>query len=105
VDSSEPSECEASGKKIVMTTIADVPRSSIAASMAWRASAIFLARLRRFINRSVAAAIAHRERQASRRALCRLDDRELQDIGVYRCQIEDAAADAARTRAELQRRL
>ena len=103
MDSSEPSECEASGKKIVMTTIADIPRST-AASVAWRASAIFLARLRRFINRSVAAAIAHRERQASRRALCRLDDRELQDIGVYRCQIEDAAADAARTRAELQRR-
>ena len=87
-----------------MTMIADVPRSSTAAFIAWRASAVFLARFRRFINRSVAAGIAHRERQASRWALYHLDDRELRDIGVYRCQIEDAVADAALTRAELQRR-
>jgi uncharacterized protein YjiS (DUF1127 family) len=86
-----------------MTMIADVRGSSTAASIARRASAVFLARLRRFINRSIAAAIARRERQASRWALHRLDDRELQDIGVYRCQIESDVADAAQTRARLQR--
>lgn len=86
-----------------MTMIDDALRSSSAASLAGRASAVLLARFRRFINRSVAAAIARRERQASR-WLHELDDRELQDIGVYRCQIEQAVADAAQTRAQLQRR-
>jgi hypothetical protein len=58
-----------------MTMAGDVLPSSIAASIVWRALAVFLARFRRFINRSVAAAIAHREHQASHWALRRLDHR------------------------------
>lgn len=48
-----------------------------------RTRAIVLARLRRFVNQRVAAAIAHRERQANafppRR---RLNDRQLRGAGV-----------------------
>jgi len=103
LDNDQGRERKVSGRKIVMTMIADVPRLSTAASIASRACAIFLARFHRFINRSVAAAIARREREASRGALQRLDDRELQDFGLYRCQIDGALADAAQTRARLQR--
>ncbi|MEA2868565.1 MAG: hypothetical protein QOE39_3280 [Bradyrhizobium sp.] len=47
-----------------MTMLIHTPRSAATARIAWRGFVLFLARLRRFINRLVAAAIARRERQA-----------------------------------------
>jgi uncharacterized protein YjiS (DUF1127 family) len=62
-----------------------------------------VARFRRLIDRLVAAAIAHHERQAELVALREFSDRELQDIGIYRCQIDYGLQEAAETRARLQR--
>jgi len=61
-----------------------------------------LARFGRFLDRLVAAMIANAARRAERAALGRLGDRELKDIGVYRCQIEHGRADAARERLREQ---
>jgi uncharacterized protein YjiS (DUF1127 family) len=52
-----------------------------------RGAAVALARLGRLANRWIAAFIAHRERQANLFALRYLSDRDLKDIGVYRCEI------------------
>ena len=61
-----------------------------------------LARLSRLVNRWIAAFIAHRERQANLVALRHLSDRELKDIGLYRCEIGDALAERARARQRMQ---
>lgn len=50
---------------------------------------VVLSRFRRFINRSVASAIASRERQAVRFMQRKLGDRKLKDVGL-------CTADAAR---------
>ena len=50
---------------------------------------LFVPRLRRMVNRWVAATIAHHERRAAKIALRQLDDRELKDLGIFRCQIDD----------------
>jgi uncharacterized protein YjiS (DUF1127 family) len=59
--------------------------------------------LTRLINRWVATMIAHREREATRVALRHLNDRELKDIGIHRCQIADGLAEVAHGCARLQR--
>jgi uncharacterized protein YjiS (DUF1127 family) len=66
------------------------------------ATAVFLARLGRLVNRVIAAAIAHRERQANLVALRHLSDRDLKDIGIYRCEIGDALAERAQDRRRIQ---
>lgn len=58
----------------------------------------FLASFGRLVNGWVAAAIDRRERQAAMVALRHLDDRELKDIGIYRCQIDTVIAEAAQAR-------
>jgi len=68
---------------------------------AWR-TALWLARLRRLINRFLAAVIARHERHAAREALRKLDDRHLKDIGMYRAQIDGSLEDLAQTRARMQ---
>ena len=65
-------------------------------------SAVWLARLRRLINRFLAAAIARHERHAAREALRKLDDRHLEDLGMYRSQIDSRLEDLAQTRARMQ---
>jgi uncharacterized protein YjiS (DUF1127 family) len=67
-----------------------------------RGAAVALARLGRLANRWIAAFIAHRERQANLFALRYLSDRDLKDIGVYRCEIGDALAERARARQRIQ---
>ena len=67
-----------------------------------RGVAVSLARLGRLINRWIAAFIAHRERQANLVALRHLTDRELKDIGIYRCEIGDALAERARARQRMR---
>ena len=59
-------------------------------------------RLTVFLNRWVAAMIAHRERDAARFMLGHLNDRALKDIGIYRSQIDDGLAKIARRRARRQ---
>jgi uncharacterized protein YjiS (DUF1127 family) len=45
---------------------------------------------------------ARHERQANLFALRKLSDRELRDIGLYRCDIGEGLAEAAITRIRLQ---
>jgi uncharacterized protein YjiS (DUF1127 family) len=83
-----------------MTMLTTIPTSATR-PFALRA-AVWLARLRRFINRFFAAVIARHERHAARAALHRLDDRHLQDIGMYRSQIDSRLEELAQTRARMQ---
>jgi len=64
--------------------------------------AVFLARIGRLLNSWIAAAIAHRERQAGLVALRHLSDRDLKDIGINRCDIGDALEERARARLRIQ---
>jgi uncharacterized protein YjiS (DUF1127 family) len=64
--------------------------------------AVWLARLRRLINRFFAAVIARHERHAARVALHRLDDRQLQDIAMTRSEIESRLEELAQMRARMQ---
>jgi uncharacterized protein YjiS (DUF1127 family) len=66
------------------------------------AGAILLARLARLINRWIAAIIARHEREADLFALRRLSDRELKDIGLYRGDISEGLAEAAKSRTRIQ---
>ena len=68
---------------------------------AWR-TAIRLARVRRLINRFLAAVTARHERHAAREALRRLDDRQLKDFGMYRAQIDSSLEELAQIRARMQ---
>jgi len=68
---------------------------------AWR-TAVLLARLRRLINRFLAAVIARHERHAARAALHRLDDRQLQDLAISRSEIESRLEELAQMRARMQ---
>jgi uncharacterized protein YjiS (DUF1127 family) len=68
---------------------------------AWR-TAVGLARLRRLINRFLAAVIARHERHAARVALHRLDDRQLQDLAMTRSEIESRLEEVAQMRARMQ---
>ena len=83
-----------------MTILTTIP-SSTTRPFAWRA-AVSLARVRRLINRFLAAVIARHERHATRVALHRLDDRQLKDFGMYRAQIDSSLEELAQTRARMQ---
>ena len=61
-----------------------------------RKSILLLARLWRTLNSWVAAVLAYRARRAALFALRQWDDRELRDIGLYRCQIDDVIGSASR---------
>jgi uncharacterized protein YjiS (DUF1127 family) len=63
----------------------------------------FLVWLGHLVDHLVAAAIARHQRQAELVALRQLSDRELQDIGIYRGEIDYGLDKAAETRARLQR--
>jgi uncharacterized protein YjiS (DUF1127 family) len=83
-----------------MTMLTTIPTSATR-PLAWR-TAVLRARLRRLVNRFFAAVIARHERHAARAVLHRLDDRQLQDFGIYRAQIESSLEDLAQTRARMQ---
>jgi hypothetical protein len=63
-----------------------------------RSALILVARLKRFLNGWVAAAIAYRERQTTLFALSQRDDRKLDETRVYRGPIDDALEKAMRLR-------
>ncbi len=79
-----------------MTMLTTIPTSATR-PFAWR-TAVLLARLRRLANRFFAAVIARHAREALRK----LDDRHLQDIGMYRSQIDSRLEELAQTRARMQ---
>ena len=83
-----------------MTMLTTIPTSATR-PLAWR-TAVLLARLRRVINRFLAAVIARHERHAARAALHRLDDRQLQDMAMTRSEIESRLEELAQTRARMQ---
>ena len=83
-----------------MTMLTTIPTRSTR-PFAWR-TAIRLARVRRLINRFLAAIIARHERHATRVALHRLDDRQLKDLAIARSQIDSRLEELAQTRARMQ---
>ena len=83
-----------------MTMLTTIPTSATR-PFAWR-TAIRLARVRRLINRFLAAVIARHERHATRVALHRLDDRQLKDLAMSRSQIDSRLEELAQTRARMQ---
>jgi uncharacterized protein YjiS (DUF1127 family) len=83
-----------------MTILTTIPTSATR-PFAWRTT-VWLARVRRLVNRFLAAVIARHERHAVRAALHRLDDRHLQDIGMYRSQIDSSLEELAQMRARMQ---
>ncbi|MGY2902546.1 DUF1127 domain-containing protein [Bradyrhizobium sp. URHC0002] len=83
-----------------MTILTTIPTSATR-PFAWR-TAIWLARLRRLVNRFLAAVIARHERHAARVALHRLDDRQLQDLAMTRSEIESRLEELAQMRARMQ---
>ena len=84
-----------------MTMLNTTPR--YAAPPIRRGVAVFLARLGRLVNRLIAAAIAHRERQANLVVLRHFSDRDLKDIGIYRCEVGDTLEERAQARQRIQR--
>jgi uncharacterized protein YjiS (DUF1127 family) len=87
-----------------MTMLTNIPPSHALGAVAWKGLIILLARLRRLVNRWVAAAIAHRERQARFVALHGLDDRQLKDIGLSGGQIDEVTAAKALIWSQPRRR-
>jgi uncharacterized protein YjiS (DUF1127 family) len=83
-----------------MTTLNTAPRYAV--PTARRGPPTFPTRLGRLFNRWVAAMIAHRERQAALAALRYLSDRDLRDIGVYRCEIDGALAEKVLARLPIR---
>ena len=64
-----------------------------------RSKRFFILRLARFIDGLVANVIAQRERQAQLAVLRSLNDRELKDMGLNRCEIGEGLAEAAKARS------
>jgi uncharacterized protein YjiS (DUF1127 family) len=85
-----------------MTMLNNTSPYAVTAPGVRRGAAILWARLGNLINRWIAAAIAHRERQAALVDLRHLSDRDLKDIGLYRNEIGDALAERAEQRARMQ---
>jgi len=85
-----------------MTMLNNTSPYAVTAPGLRRGATIFLARLGSFINRLIAAAIAHRERQAALVALRHLSDRDLKDIGISRSEIDDALFERAQERLRMQ---
>jgi uncharacterized protein YjiS (DUF1127 family) len=84
-----------------MTVLDDI-LSAAATPIAWRRTFIFLARMRRHIERMVAVVIARRERHAALAVLRHLSGRELRDIGIYRSDLDYGLEAAARERSRMQ---
>jgi hypothetical protein len=67
-------------------------------SRIWKAALVSIARLRRLLNGWIAAAIADHERQAAWLASRLREDRDLNNMRIYRGPIDDALERAARLR-------
>ena len=85
-----------------MTTFNMTPHPATTSSEIRRKFGRFLNPFGRLVNHVIAAAIAHRARQADIVILRRLSDRELKDIGLTRGDIGEGLAEAARCRIRMQ---
>jgi hypothetical protein len=74
------------------------PIHSAATQTIWRSALLLVARLRRFLNGQVAAAIAYREQQAALFSQRQFDDRKLDNRRIYRGPLDAAFEGAARLR-------
>src|SRR5882672_11389132 len=83
-----------------MTLFEDI-LSTATTPIAWRRTTVFLARMRRLINRLVAAASARRDRHATLSVLRHLTGRELSEFGLTRSQIDLGLEKAARERSRM----
>jgi|KBSMisStandDraft_5_1062788.scaffolds.fasta_scaffold1514721_1 uncharacterized protein YjiS (DUF1127 family) len=79
-------------------------RSAARPSPTYRKARFFLKSVAHVINGWIAEVIAQRERQANLCILRKLGDRELRDIGLSRNQIGEGLSEAAKDRAEMQKR-
>ncbi len=86
-------------KDAAMTMLNNTSNYSVAPVAFRRSMKFFILRLARFINGFVANVIAQRERQAQLAVLRSLNDRELMDIGLNRCEIGEGLAEAAKARS------
>ena len=83
-----------------MTAWTDIRPISTASPLVWRRCVSLVSHL---INSWIAGVIARCEREAALAAMRQLDDRELKDMGIRRCQLGDAFNQIARERTRLQR--
>lgn len=88
-----------------MSMLNVVPSYSRTPAAVRRATGFFLSTLRGMLNHWVSAIIARRECQANLVALRRLSDRDLRDIGLYRCQLDHGLPEAAKVRLRAQQSL
>jgi uncharacterized protein YjiS (DUF1127 family) len=86
-------------KDAAMTMLNNTSNYSVTPVAFRRSMRFFILRLARFINGFVANVIAQRERQAQLAVLRSLNDRELMDIGLNRCEIGEGLAEAAKARS------
>src|SRR3954447_9629390 len=84
-----------------MTVLDDI-LSAAATPIAWRRTFIFLARVRRHIERMVAVVIARRERHAALAVLRHLSGRELGHIGICGSELDYGLEASARDRSRVQ---
>ena len=85
-------------------TMLNIPRYPPATERYRTRVGSFLVWLGHFVDCLVAAAIARHQRQAELAALRQFSDRELNDIGICRGEIEHGLEEAAKARARLQDR-
>ena len=86
-------------KDTAMTMLDNTSSYSVTPVAFRRSKRFFILRLARFINGLVANVIAQRKRQAQLAVLRSLNDRELRDIGLNRCEIGEGLAEAAKARS------
>lgn len=86
-----------------MTMLSNIPHHPLATSRNRSSIRSFLMWLGRLADRLAVAAIARHERQAQHAALRLFSDRELNDIGICRGEIDYGLEEAAKTRARQQR--
>ena len=93
----------ANRKEIAMTITYNTRDPLTTSSEIRRKVGRLISRFGRLINHVMAAALAHRARQADIAILCQLTDRELKDIGLTRGEIGEGLAQAAISRIRMQR--
>jgi uncharacterized protein YjiS (DUF1127 family) len=89
-------------KEITMTMLNNTSSYYATPAAIRRAIGFVFKGLARLINGWIAAVIAHRERQANLVVLRSLSDRDLNDMGLHRCEIGEGLAEAAKFRSRSQ---
>jgi hypothetical protein len=85
-----------------MTILNTASPYATVASATQRKGLFVLRRMGRLLNHWIAVAIAKRAREADITYLHHLSDRELRDIGLYRGDLPEGLAEAAKSRIRMQ---